>query len=120
MEVLEKPEGGARTFWSLCYIPIRGQNRNYGCVTSPSYTETGVYYRDESMAEFWENDSIIWSEGIKKMSLVLKGPKVNGKAHAHLQPDPKLYFPTKIRVTMVQVSKDSEFDPSKILHWGGS
>ena len=63
IEVLEKPAGDVPTVWSLCYIPMKGQNNNYGCLSSPSYTKTGVFEKDQKMTEFWENDSIIWTEG---------------------------------------------------------
>jgi hypothetical protein len=114
IEVLEKPAGDAPTYWSLCYIPVKGRKNNYGCVSSPSYTKPGTYEKDEKMTEFWENDSIVWTEGIKHVSLVLKGAKVDGKSHAHLQPDLKKFFPTRIRVTMVQVSSGSTYDPSGV------
>ena len=115
MEVLEKPAGQVPTTWSLCYIPNKGQNNNYGCVGSPTYTKPGVYEKDQDMTTFWENDSIIWSRGIKMMSLVIKAAKAPGKKkHAHLQPDLKKFFPTRIRVTMVQVSKGATYDESKV------
>ncbi len=120
LEVLEKPAGDAPSYWSLCYIPNKGQKNNYGCVSSPKYTKIGVYEKDEKMTSFWENDSIIWSEGIKHISLVLKGEKVDGQSHAHLQPDLKKFFPTKIRVTMVQVSKGSTYDASKVPGLAGA
>lgn len=114
LEVLEKPDENAPTFWSICYIPNQGQKNNYGCLGSPKYTKVGVYEKEQKMTEFWENDSIIWAKGIKLMSLVLKGPKFNGKNHAHLQPDLKKYFPTKVRFTIIQVSKGATYDPSKL------
>ncbi|HYG77439.1 MAG TPA: hypothetical protein VEK08_20700 [Planctomycetota bacterium] len=113
-EVLEKPAGDVPTIWSLCYIPVKGQKNNYGCASSPVYTKTGVYEKDEKMNEFWENDSIIWSEGIKEMTLVIKAAGVKGKNHAHLQPDLSKFFPTKIRISMIQVSKGAKYDASKV------
>src|SRR6185436_7458107 len=71
-EVLEKPAGDVPTIWSLCYIPIKGQKNNYGCASSQVYTKAGVYEKDEKMNAFWENDSIIWTEGIREMTLVIK------------------------------------------------
>jgi hypothetical protein len=113
-EVLEKPPGETPTFWSVCYIPNKGQKNGYGCTGSATYTTTGVFEKDESMTRFWENDSIVWSEGIKTMSLVIKAAKVPGKSHAHLQPDLKRFFPTKVHVTVVQVSKGATYDPAKV------
>lgn len=112
-EVLEKPAGETPTIWSLCYIPVKGQKNNYGCASSPVYSKPGVYEKDEKMTEFWENDSIIWTEGIKEMTLVIKAAGVKGKNHAHLQPDLTKFFPTKIRVSMIQVSKGATYDASK-------
>ncbi|MAS95347.1 MAG: hypothetical protein CMO55_19275 [Verrucomicrobiales bacterium] len=114
IEVMEKPEGDAPTVWSLCYIPNKGQKNNYGCTNTPTYTKEGVYEKDVKMTEFWENDSIIWTEGIKHMSLVIKNSTKGGKGHAHLEEDLSMYFPTKIRVTMVQVSKGATYDASLV------
>src|SRR5438477_4452359 len=71
-EVLEKPAGGEPTTWNLCYIPNKGQKNGYGCTSTAVYKEKGVYEQDVSMKSFWENDSIVWSEGVKEMHLVMK------------------------------------------------
>ena len=113
MEVIEKPVGDVPTVWSLCYGANQGRDQNYGCVGSPSYTKKGVYEKDVSMNEFWKNDAIVWSEGIRHVSLVIKRAGAGGKTHAHRQPDLSEFFPTKIRVTMVQVSKDDVYDPAE-------
>jgi hypothetical protein len=110
-EVIEKPEGGEPTTWSLCYIPNKGQKNGYGCTNTTLYKEKGVYEQDVSMTKFWENDSIIWSEGIKEMHLVLKADK---NLHAHKRPDPEHFFPTKVRITMVQVAAGAKYDPSLV------
>lgn len=115
-EVLEKPEGGQPTTWSLCYIPNKGQKNGYGCTHTGVYKEKGVYERDESMTKFWENDSIVWSEGVKEMHLVLKDDK---NLHAHKRPDPEKFFPTKVRITMVQVAAGSKYDPSLVPNLPG-
>ncbi len=113
IEVLDKPGGDEATTWSLCYIANKGKDQSYGCTNTPLYTEEGIYEKSAKMNEFWHNESIVWTEGIKQMSLVIKG-KGGGKAHAHLQPDPGKFFPTTIRVSMIQVSAGSTYDPSWI------
>ena len=113
LEVLEKPAGGAPTTWTLCYIPNKGQGNNYGCTGTQIYKEKGVYDKDISMTSWWENQSIIWSEGIKQMDLVIKDDS-GGGGHAHKRADHENYFPTKVRITMVQVSAGSTYDPSKV------
>ncbi len=110
-EVLEKPEGGQPTTWSLCYIPNKGQKNGYGCTNTGVYKEKGVHERDESMKAFWENDSIVWAQGVKQMDLVLKDDK---NLHAHKRPDPENFFPTKVRITMVQVAAGAKYDPSLV------
>src|SRR5258708_27823269 len=65
------------------------------------------------MKWFWQNDSIVWSEGIKQMDLVIKDDS-GGSGHAHKRPDPEKFFPTKVRITMVQVSAGSKYDPSLV------
>ncbi|SIO66103.1 hypothetical protein SAMN05444166_7959 [Singulisphaera sp. GP187] len=112
-EVIEKPAGGEPTTWTLCYIPNRGQGNGYGCTGTVLYREKGVYEQDVSMKSFWENDAIVWSEGIKQMDLVIKD-KSGGKGHAHQRPDSEKFFPTKMRITMVQVSAGSTYDPNLV------
>ena len=85
----------------------------YGCTNTPVYAKPGVYQKDVRMTEFWNNDSIIWTGGIKQMALVIKDDS-GGKGHAHLRPDPEKFFPTRVRVTMVQVSAGATYDPSLV------
>ncbi len=112
-EVIEKPEGGAPTTWTLCYIPNKGRGNGYGCTGTGIYTEEGVYEKDVAMTEFWENGSIVWSEGIKQMDLVIKDDS-GGQGHAHKRADHEKFFPTKMRITMIQVSAGSKYDPSLV------
>jgi hypothetical protein len=112
-EVLEKPAGGELTTWSICYIPNKGQKNGYGCTGTVVYREKGVYEQDVSMTAFWQNDSIVWSEGIKQMDLVIKDNS-GGSGHAHKRPDSEKFFPTKMRITLVQVSAGSKYDPSLV------
>jgi hypothetical protein len=111
LEVLEKPVGGQPTTWSVCYIPNKGQNHGYGCIGTGVYKETGVYEKDISMTSFWQNNDIVWSEGIKEMHLVLKD---DHNLHAHKRPDPEKFFPTKVRLTLIQVSAGAKYDPSLV------
>jgi hypothetical protein len=111
IEVLDRPDSGEGTQWSLCYIPNKGQKNGYGCTGTPVYTVKGVFEKDVSMHNFWENDSIIWTDGIKRMDLVMKD--ANGM-HAHKRTDPEKYFPTKVRITMIQVSAGSKYDPNLV------
>jgi hypothetical protein len=111
IEVLERPDSGEPTQWSLCYIPNRGQGNGYGCTGIGPYTAKGVYEKDVSMKSFWQNDAIVWTEGIKQMDLVMKDK--NGD-HAHKRADPEKFFPTRVRITMIQVSAGSKYDPNLV------
>ena len=111
LEVLEKPAGGQPTTWSVCYIPYKGQNHGYGCIGTGVYKEKGVYDKDIDMTTFWQNNDIIWSEGIKEMHLVIKD---DHNLHAHKRPEADKFFPTKVRMTLIQVSKGSKYDPSAV------
>ncbi len=111
LEVLEKPEGGQPTSWSICYIPNKGRDHGYGCIGSGAYKEKGVYEKDLSMTTFWQNDNIVWDQGIKEMHLVIKD---DHNTHAHKLPEPDKFFPTKVRMTLVQVSKGSTYDPKLV------
>jgi hypothetical protein len=113
LEVLDKPPGGAPTTWTICYIPNKGKGNGYGCTGTGVYREAGVYERDVSMREFWENDSIAWTEGVKQMDLVIKDDS-GGGGHAHKRADHERYFPTRVRITVVQVSAGSKYDPSLV------
>jgi hypothetical protein len=111
IEVIEKPAGNAPTTWTLCYIPNKGQGNGYGCTGTELYTTTGTYERDVPMTSFWENESIVWTEGIKQMDLVIKDDS-GGQGHAHKRADSEKFFPTKVRITMIQVAKGEQYDPS--------
>jgi hypothetical protein len=112
-EVLDKPPGGAPTTWTLCYIPNKGQGNGYGCTGTGIYREPGVHERDVPMTAFWENDSIVWSQGIKQMDLIIKDDS-GGQGHAHKRKDAERYFPTTMRLTVIQVSAGATYDPSRV------
>ena len=111
IEVIDKPAGNAPTTWTLCYIPNKGKGNGYGCTGTDVYTTAGVYERDVPMTSFWENESIIWEEGIKQMDLVIKDDS-GGQGHAHKRTDFEKFFPTKVRITMIQVAKAEQYDPA--------
>ncbi|MBE7493389.1 MAG: hypothetical protein HS117_00430 [Verrucomicrobiaceae bacterium] len=113
LEVLDKPPGGAPTTWSVCYIPYKGRNHGYGCIGTGVYREKGVHEKDIDMTKFWQNDDIVWSEGIKEMHLVIKDDS-GGQGHAHKRADHEKFFPTKVRMTVIQVSKGAKFDPKLV------
>ena len=77
------------------------------------YREKGVYEKDVSMKAFWQNDAIIWSEGIKEMHLVMKDNS-GGSGHVHKRSDPEKFFPAKVRMTVIQVSAGAKYDPSLV------
>ncbi len=113
LEVLEKPAGGEATTWSVCYIPNKGRDKGYGCFNTPVYKEGGVHEQDIPMTKFWQNDSIVWEQGIKEMHLVIK-ENSGGSGHAHKRQDHEKFFPTKVRMTVIQVSAGSKYDASLV------
>ena len=58
--------------------------------------------KDIPMTSWWENESIMWTEGIKQIDLVIKDDS-GGGGHAHKRADHENYFPTKVRITMVRL-----------------
>src|SRR5438132_1693847 len=72
IEVFDRPASGEGTQWSLCYIPNHGQGNGYGCTGTPVYFDKGVFEKDVPMTSFWENNAIIWTEGVRRMDLVMK------------------------------------------------
>jgi len=119
LEVLEKPAGNLPTTWTLCYIPNEGQGNGYGCTNTGLYTKEGIYQSDVSMTAFWENESIIWTKGIKQMDLVIKDDS-GGQGHAHKRADHENFFPTKVRITMVQVAAGEIYDPTLLPNLSGN
>ena len=109
-EVIEKPASNEKTTWTLCYIPNKGQGNGYGCTGTVLYRDKGVYEQDVPMTSWWQNDAIVWAEGIKQMDLVIKDGS-GGGGHAHKRLDPENFFPTKMRITMIQVSAGATYDP---------
>lgn len=110
-EVLEMPESGEAVQWSLCYIPNKGQGNGYGCTGTDRYMTKGVYEKDVKMTTFWENEGIIWTEGIKQMDLVMKD---KDGTKTHMRSDPEKFFPTRIRITMIQVAAGAKYDPNLV------
>jgi hypothetical protein len=45
------------------------------------------------------------------MDLVIKDDK---NLHAHKRPDPEKFFPTKVRITLVQVAAGAKYDPTLV------
>ena len=113
LEVLDKPPGGEPTTWTICYIPNRGQGNGYGCMGTGLYQHAGVVEKDVPMRSFWENEAIVWSEGIRQMDLVIKDGS-GGGGHAHKRADSEKFFPTRVRLTVVQVSAGATYDPRQV------
>lgn len=119
LEVLEKPEGGQKQGWALCYVGGGG----YGCPYTKYYTEKGIYESEVDMTAFYNNAAIGWTQGISEVDLVYT-INDSGSGHVHYFPELKdKTTPTKVRIAMVQVSKGSTYDPSKLpggMNMGGA
>jgi hypothetical protein len=116
-EVIDKPAGGEITQWFLCYIANRGApgTGGYGCTGTGTYKEEGVIERDDSMTVWWNNTAIDWTQGIKQIDIIMKDFGTgNGGNYTHLRPDPEKFFPTRVRITAIQVSKGGTYDPSLV------
>jgi MYXO-CTERM domain-containing protein len=116
LEVLEKPAGGQKQGWALCYVG----GGSYGCPYTKYYTEKGVYENEVDMTAFYNNATIDWTKGITEVDLVYT-INDSGSGHVHFFPDLKeLTTPTKVRIAMVQVAKGSTYDPSTLPSTGGN
>ena len=116
LEVLEKPAGGQKQGWALCYVG----GGSYGCPYTKYYTEKGIYESDVDMTSFYNNATIDWTKGITEVDLVYT-INDSGSGHVHFFPDLKdKTTPTKVRIAMVQVAKGSTYDPSMLPNTGGS
>lgn len=110
-EVFKKPPGDQQVGWTLCYIANQGE---YGCADTNYYKAVGVYDRDVKMTDWWQNDKIEWDAGIKQVDLIYA---INDSGSGHVTNYPALKdatTPTRVRITMVQVSAGSTYDPSII------
>jgi MYXO-CTERM domain-containing protein len=110
-EVMDKPAGSAETRWTLCYIARKGIDAGYGCTNTAAYKEEGVWEFEQGMTEWWQNEDIDWTQGIKQEDLVMKD---SHGVFAHTMPDPEHWFPTTLRITMIQVSAGSTYDESLV------
>jgi hypothetical protein len=110
-EVIDKAPGGEITQWSICYFGNNGSS--YGCSESGPYTDKGIVERDVLMTSWWQNETIDWTRGVKQMAFVMKD-KNEADGHTHKRSDPEHFFPTTVRITMVQVSKGATYDASKV------
>lgn len=109
LEVLDKPAGGQEQGWALCYV---GKAGSYGCPYTDYYTEEGVYDKEVSMTNFYNDDTIDWSKGIAEVDLVYTINN-SGSGHVHYFPELKdKTTPTTVRIAMVQVSAGSTYDGS--------
>ena len=110
LEVLEKPAGGQKQGWALCYVG----GGSYGCPYTKYYTEKGVYESDVDMTSFYNNATIDWTKGITEVDLVYT-INDSGQGHVHFFPELKdKTTPTKVRIAMVQVAKGSTYDASML------
>ena len=107
-EVFKKPPGDQTTGWTLCYIANAG---GYGCADTDYYRSTGVFERETKMTAFWNNTQIQWDKGIKQVDLIYA---INDSGSGHITNYPELKdltTPTRVRITMVQVSAGAQYDP---------
>jgi len=115
-EVFEKPPGDQQVGWTLCYIPNSG---GYGCADTTYYTSTGVFDRETSMTDWWNNDQLDWDQGVKQMDLIYA---IDDSGSGHITNHPELQeqtTPTRVRITMVQVSAGATYDPNILDLPGG-
>jgi len=116
-EVFVKPPGDQQVGWTLCYIANVG---DYGCADTTYYKSTGVFDRETKMTDWWQNDKITWEQGIKQVDLIYA---INDSGSGHITNYPALKdltTPTRVRITMVQVSAGAQFDPSIITPSSGA
>jgi hypothetical protein len=114
-EVFEKPPGTQTTGWTLCYIPnagAAGTSGGYGCADTTYYTGTGVWEREVKMTDWWQNDQLDWTKGVRQLDMIYA---INDSGSGHVTNYPALMnltTPTRVRVTMVQISAGAKYDPS--------
>ena len=113
-EVIEKPAGGEPTTWTLCYIPNKGQGERLRLHRHRPLPREGRLRAGRV-------DEVVLGERLHRL---VGGHQADGPGHQGQQrrraatptsgKDPEKFFPTKMRITMVQVSAGSKYDPSLV------
>jgi hypothetical protein len=115
VEIIDRPDSGQQAGWAICYVDNAG---NYGCPYTDYYTKTGVFEKDASMTTFFQANTIKWATGVKEVDVVYV---IDGSGSGHISMHPTeghKVTPITLRMTIVQVSKGSKYDPSIIPPWG--
>jgi hypothetical protein len=90
-----------------------GQDETCLAESSSSFGRNSLTSVDIPMTKFWQNDSIVREQGIKEMHLVIKDNS-GGSGHAHKRKDHEKFFPTKVRMTVIQVASGAKYDASLV------
>lgn len=109
VEVFEKPAGAQKVGWALCYVANQG---GYGCPYTDYYSAPGIYEKEVSMTSFYNNQTLQWDRGVKQVDLVYT---INDSGSGHVDRYPNLMnqtTPTRLRITMVQVSQGDTYRPA--------
>jgi hypothetical protein len=114
-EVLTKPSD-LETFAELAILG-RGNGYGYTAVNWPNYKTTGVYEWSAPFSAFRHSDTFDFANGPSRgLNLVLSTMIFGERKRVNSTPDPSKFVPSKIKVTIVVVSKGSVF--MKPPGWG--
>ena len=110
LEVFTKPTATPTKF-QVCFEATP----TYACTDqSPTYTTVGVLDWETPFSNFWSppGETVDWSQGTKKIALILKDTK-NGKPSAdNVGADTAaLYTPTHVRMVVTIVAPGSTYEP---------
>ncbi|HMI89856.1 MAG TPA: hypothetical protein VK509_00770, partial [Polyangiales bacterium] len=100
LDVKTKPPGDAPTKLQVCFEGTP----SYACTEqSPTYTTARRVEWDSPFSGFWYESTVDWTQGTKKMPLILKDD-MNNKPHGDVK-----YMPTDLHVQVTLVAKGSTF-----------
>jgi hypothetical protein len=100
VDVKTKPPGDAPTKLQVCFEGTP----SYACTAqSPTYTTARHVEWDSPFSGFWYESTVDWTQGTKKMPLILKDD-MNNKPAGDVK-----YMPTDLHVQVTLVAKGSTF-----------
>ena len=103
-EVMSKPSS-RQTIIDICFD---GDLEGYGCISTATYTATGVHETKVPLTEMWQYDKVAWTKKRTEYHLVIKDPALNGTQGGKPATD---YVPTKLRVVLTVVPPGGTYTP---------
>jgi len=104
LEVFSKP-GNAPTFLTACIESAGPKNTCTGYIRDMTYTTTGVYDHEQTVASMWNSANYDWSAKISRVYFVLKDG-MDGLVQGNAD-----FYPTDVRLTVTLIPPGETYVP---------